>query len=233
MTGHIRRRGKSSWEIKFDLCPDPITRKRRSRHHSFKGTKREAPLQAARLVSAAGSGTYVDPSRITLAQYLDHWEANWAAGNVSPKTLERYRELLHNHVRPHIGAVVLQKLHPASLVELYGRLQREGRGPGRGLAPRTVGHVHRVVHRALGHAAQWGFVEQNVAKLVSPPRVPSTEAIILKADEVIELLKRIRGKSLYHMATLALATGMRRGELLALRWKDVDFDLGLIRVEQS
>jgi integrase len=233
MTGHIRRRGKSSWEIKFDLGRDPITSKRRIRYHSFKGTKRQAEVEAARLISAAATGSYIDPSRITVAQFIAHWEANWAAGNVSPKTFERYCELLRKHVRPYLGAIGLQKLRPATLAELYARLQREGRGDGEGLAARTVGHVHRVLHRALGHATQWGLVQQNVASLVSPPRVPSIEVSILRSNELNDLLKRLRGRSVYAIATLALATGMRRGELLALRWKDVDFERGLLQVEQS
>jgi integrase len=119
------------------------------------------------------------------------------------------------------------------LAELYGRLQREGGRKGKGLAARTVGHVHRVLHRALGHAVQWELVEQNVAALVSPPPVTETEIRILRGDEVTDLLQGLCGKSLHDIGTLALATGMRRGELLALRWKDVEFDRSLLRVEQS
>jgi integrase len=233
MTGHIRRRGKSSWEIKFDIGRDPVTRKRRTRYHSFKGTKRQAELEAARLITAAATGSYIDSSRMTVAQFITHWESNWAAGNVSPKTFERYDELLRKHVSPHLGSIALQKLRPAALAELYGRLQREGSRDRKGLAARTVGHVHRVLHRALGHAAKWGLVQQNVATLVSPPRITESEIRILRGDEVTHLLQQLHGKSVHAIATLGLATGMRRGELLALRWKDVDFDRGFVRVEQS
>jgi integrase len=102
-----------------------------------------------------------------------------------------------------------------------------------GLAPRTVGHVHRLLHRALGHAATWGVVQQNVASLVSPPRVASTEIEIIREDEIKAVLDKLRGRPLYMIATLALATGMRRGELLALRWQDVDLDAGKLRVQRS
>src|SRR5581483_9837069 len=95
--------------------------------------------------------------------------------NVSPKTLERYRELLKQHVRPHLGAVKLQKLRAVSLSELYAKLLREGRAKptasgNRGLSARTVGHVHRVLHKALVVAAEWGLVQQNVADIATPPR---------------------------------------------------------------
>jgi integrase len=233
MTGHVRRRGKASWEIKFDLGRDPLTGKRRIRYRSFKGTKRQAEIEAARSVAAASTGEYLDPTKTTVAQFLDRWERDWATGNVSPKTLERYSEILRKHIRPRIGAISIQKLQPVALSELYAALLREGRGKDVGLAPRTVGHVHRVLHRALGHAAKWGVVSRNVAGLVSPPRAVSTEIGFVQADRIGDLLKGLRSAAIYPLGALALATGMRRGELLALRWSDVDFDRSLLRVERS
>src|SRR5580704_1212655 len=100
MTGHIRRRGMGSWELKFDLGTDPLTGKRQTRYHSFKGTKREAESELVRLKAGVDKGEYVDPSKITLGQFLDRWET-WAATQVSAKTLERYKELLTLHVPPH------------------------------------------------------------------------------------------------------------------------------------
>src|SRR5580704_9638891 len=107
MTGHIRRRSDRSWEIKFDLGTDPVTGKRLTRYHSFKGTKREAEVELVRLKAGADRGEYVDPSKPTLAEFLDRWEA-WVATQVSAKTLERYKELTPHHVRPHLGASRIQ-----------------------------------------------------------------------------------------------------------------------------
>lgn len=228
MTGHVRRRGKASWELKFDAGRDPASGRRVTKFRSFKGTKRQAEIELARLITGAATGDVIDPSKTTVAEFLERWQRDWAAGNVSPKTLERYAELLRLHVLPAIGSTVLQKLRPAALAELYGKLQRDS-----GLAARTVGHVHRALHRALGHAAQWGLTGQNVAALVSPPRVQAAEITIVRADDIAGLLKRLRGRSIYPVASLAIATGMRRGELLALRWQDVDFDGARLRVEQS
>jgi integrase len=152
---------------------------------------------------------------------------------VSPKTLERYRQLLKNQIRPHIEQVRIQQLKPVDLNELYAKLLREGRGEKRGLSARTVGHAHRVLHRALGHAASWGVVHHNVAALVSPPRVTSTEIEILTEAEIRTIIQKLRGRTMSPIVTVALATGMRRGELLALRWKDVDLDRAKLRVERS
>jgi integrase len=228
MSGHIRRRGERSWEIKFDLGNDPQTGRRLTRYHSFKGTKRDAQAELTKLMAGAADGNYVNPSKATLAEYLDRWERDWAAVNVSPKTVERYAELLKHHVRPHLGAVRLQKLRPVNLGELYAKLLRES-----GLSARTVGHVHRVLHKALVIAAEWGLIQQNPADVAKPPPVASVEIKILTEADAATILRKMRGRSLYPIVALGLATGMRRGELLALRWRDIDFDAARLRVEHS
>jgi integrase len=232
-SGHIRRRGKASWELKFDVGTDSLSGRRITKFRSFKGTKREALAELARLITTANQGDYIDPSKATLAAFLDRWERDWATINVSPKTLERYIDLLRLHVRPHLGAVRIQKLQAAHLAELYARLLREGLGPDRGLSARTVGHVHRVLHKALAVAVEWGVVQRNAADLAKPPKVEDTEVEILDEAQVRDVLRKLRGDSLYTYAIVALATGMRRGEMLALRSSDVDLIKASIRVEQS
>jgi integrase len=153
--------------------------------------------------------------------------------NVSPKTLERYKQLLRLYVRPHLGSFRIQKLRAVHLNELYATLMRSGgseRGP---LAPRTVGHVHRVLHRALGHAATWGVIAQNVASLVTPPRVPEAEIQIITEEKIGTILRHLEGRSLRPVISFLLGTGARRGEALALRWGDIDFQKNVVRIERS
>ena len=114
MTGHIRRRGKRSWELKFDLSRDPVSGKRETRYHNVKGTKREALTELTRLSAEADRGNYIDASKETLSAFLDRWDRDWAATNVSPKTLERYRGIIRKQVRPHIGDVPSRSLGPFS-----------------------------------------------------------------------------------------------------------------------
>jgi integrase len=233
MTGHIRRRGKNSFELKFEVGADPVTGKRRIRYVSFKGTKRAAELELARLVAENAAGASVDPSKMTVAEFLDRWQRDFADTNLGAKTRERYAQLIKNQILPNLGNVVLQKLRPVHLSELYAKLQKTGRGPDRGLSARTVGHVHRLLHRALGHAATWGLAQQNVAALVGPPPVASTEISILSEDQIGAVLRHLEGRTLRIIVAVGLATGARRGELLAIRLKDIDLAAGMVRIERS
>jgi integrase len=233
MTGHIRRRGTRSWELKFDIGIDPVTGKRRIRYHSFKGTKREAELELARLVALNAAGDGIDPSKETLAEFARRWDRDWMSLNLSAKSLERYRQILRLYAIPHIGAVRMQRLRAAHLAELYANLLRTGGHEGRPLAPATVGYTHRVLHRMLGHAATWGVVATNVAALVRPPPVPEGEIMILTEEQIGAMLRHLDGRTLRPIVSFLLGTGARRGEALALRWKDVDFDSGIVRIERS
>jgi len=151
---------------------------------------------------------------------------------VSAKTLERYKELLTHHVKPHLGTRSIQKLRTVDLAERYGRLQSP-KPHGAGLAPRTVGHVHRLLHRVLGHAVKWAIIGNNPVTAAEPPRVQRTEIEILAPDQIKSVLDALRGRPLYPIVVIGLATGMRRGEMAALRWADIDFDGGKIRIERS
>jgi len=239
MTGHIRRRGAKSWELKFDAGADPLTGKRKTQYHSFKGTKREAEIALAKLIVSAAAGEYVDPSKLTIGAFLDNWENDWARGHLSPKTFERYVDLLKTHVRPRLGAARLQKIKPSDFVALYTELVQSGRkiqkDPKKmsGLSPQTVAYIHRILHRAFGHALTWGLISFNPLSGIEPPRAQRTEIAILSEEHVKDVLRKLRGRPMYLIAALGLATGMRRGELLALRWKDIDLDRAKLQINRS
>jgi integrase len=224
MKGSIRERSPGHWAIILDLHDDRGNRRRK--WHSFRGGKREAQAEAARLITELKSGGYVERHRQSLNEFLDRWERDWAVPNLSPKTCERYLELLRLHVRPHLGGKAIQSIGVQDLNALYADLHQR-------LAPRTIKHVHRLLHRVLGHAAKWGTIKRNVASLVDAPKVPVTEAAVLRLEEIPKMFAGLRGRILYPIAVTALGTGMRRGELCALRWQDVDLEGGGLRVERS
>lgn len=225
-TGHLRQRGADSWELKFEGPPDPLSGERRTRYRTFKGTQEQAELELDRLLLAVRERKYADPSKDTVADLLDRFDG-WLTTEVSPKTAERYRELLRLHVRPHLGPRRLDELKRVHFADLHKLLL------GAGLSARTVGHVHRVLHRALQQGVEWDLLKSNPAAAVRPPRVQDKDVEILTEAQVATVLHKLRGKPIYPIIALALATGCRRGELLGLRWKDLDLDAGRLRVAQS
>ena len=225
MRGHLRERSPGRWAIVIDVR-DPQTGKRKRRWHSFAGNKRQAQIECARLISEMDSGAVVDPSRITVAEFLDQFERDWIAIHTGARTAERYRGALA-HVRRELGNAQLQKVRAADVAALYATLSRTG------LAPRSVQMVHRVLHRALVQAKTWGVIRDNVTEVIKPPPAPDQEREILQPDRARELLRRLDGHPLHTLAVLALHTGARRNELLALRWQDIDLDAGRLRIETA
>lgn len=232
MTGNITRRGKSSWRLKFEVGErDALTGKRRTRYVTVRGTKKGAHAELIRVLAEVENGTAIDPSKVTVAEYVRVWLDG--ATHLAPKTLERYRELAEHQIIPHLGGTILQKLRPSQIAAWHTALLRSGGRNGRPLAPRTVGHAHRVLHSALARAAKVEVVSRNVAGVLAPPKVEAQEIESLTDVQIGEVLNRLKNHTLYPVVVTALGTGMRRGELCGLQWAAVNLDLASISVERS
>jgi integrase len=234
MSGHIRRRGERSFELKYEVGTDPRTGKRITKYQSFKGAKREAEAKLATLIAAVATGTHVEPTKVTVADFVrqrvDQWEAS---AKISAKTAARYRELTENQIAPHIGAKALQKLRPLDIEDWHTALRNSGRADGRGgVHPRTIGHAHRVLSKALTDAIKNRLIMSSVTKLERAPKVAEAEMVIVK-DLPAFLEKLKQSPRLYVPAMVSLFTGMRRGEVLALRWARVDLDKKMIQVREA
>src|SRR5262249_46168030 len=135
---------------------------------------------------------------------------------------------------PHLGDTPMQRLKPEKVEDWHSILRKRGGKGGRALAARTVGHAHRVLHRALQRAVESQVLSRNVASIKRPPKVEKGEGKILAPDQVKLVIEKLAGHPLYEIAVLDLATGMRRGELLALRLSDLDLDKAMTaRIERS
>jgi len=225
MKGHIRERSPGHWAIVLDIA-DPLTGRRRRRWHSFRGSKREAQRECARLIAEIGRGSYVERSKTAVGDFararIDQWEA---AGNITARSAERYRMLADKQIAPHIGARPLQRLTRLDIEAWHTTLRNAG------LAARTIGIAHAVLGKVLTDAEKDGLVVKNVCRIQRAPRVPARETVIVK--DVTALIEKLRGTRLYAIAVTALTTGARLGEILALRERNLDLDRGVIRVREA
>jgi integrase len=233
MSGHIRRRGSRSWELKYDI--DRADGQRQTRYKSFKGTRREAQAELAKLLASVADGAHVEPSKLTIAEYLRTRLERWRSmGTVSAKPAERYQQLIENQIAPFIGTKLLQKLTAEEVEAWHAKLLTAGRHDGTGgIATRTVRDAHRLLAKALREAQQHGLVLRNVCAIQRPPKVVSQGMQILTPEQVAGFAALLDGHEFAAVAVTALFTGMRRGELLGLDWGNVDLDAKLIKVCKS
>jgi integrase len=234
MRGHIRKRGRNSWEIKYDI--DRADGQRRTRYRSFKGTRREAQAELTRLLAQAQAGGHVEPRKLTVIEHVRNRVALWAAaGTISANTHERYQQLVDFQLaRFPIGSRPLQKLSTADIEAWHSALRTKGRHDGTGgVSTRTISHVHKILVKALCEGARHGLVLKNVATEERPPKIITKAMRILTPEQVSTLRAKLAGRSICAPAVTALFTGVRRGELLALPWSAIDLDRKLMEVHTA
>jgi integrase len=170
---------------------------------------------------------YIEPAKMPVREYLDRWLRDYAKPRVSPKTYKRYEQIVNGSLKPVLGDHALAKLRPLHIQEYYADALQKGRKDrSGGLSPQTVLHFHRLLHKALSQAVRWQLLARNPATAVEPPRAQRVQMRALDEKETATLIKSVEGRPLYLPTILAIAGGLRRGEILALRWQEVDFRTG-------
>jgi integrase len=239
MKGHIARKAGKGGRFRYypvlELPPDPVTGERRRKWHRGYDRKKDAEAALAKLVTSVHDHTYIEPTKTTVAEWVAEWLPSIRA-DVKRSTWESYRGNLETHVVPRIGGVPLQRLGRTHLASLYADLLEDGRvrGPG-GLSPTSVRYVHVVLKRCLRDAVRGGLVARNPAELIDAPKGGAKRSgfRVWDAEQAARFLRHVRDDRLAGLWTLAVGTGMRRGELLGLRWSDVDLEAGRLSVLQS
>jgi integrase len=231
MKGHIRERSPGHWAIVIDVPSQDG--KRKQRWSSFRGTKREAQIERARLIAELKNGTAVEPCRMTVTAFLERWIEHMR-GQVSPRSHERYAEIARKNLAPLLGGFTLTKLQPAHISQAYAKALTSGRRDGQGgLSARTVTHMHRVLREALQQALRWQILARNPADAVKPPKVERKQMKVLDADATAALIEAARPYRIFVPILLGVLCGLRRGEIAALRWRSVDLETGQLRVVAS
>jgi integrase len=234
--GHIRERSRGSFEIRYSLGTDPATGKRRVATATMKGNRKAAEKELRRLLRLLDTGEHVDPTRMTLRAWLTQWHET-KREEVSPKTHERYGEIINNFLIPALGALALARLTPSHIEKAYSDWATGGRRDGKpgGLSPLTRRYIHVVLRSALSRAVEQQLLARNPADVLSKrlPKAERKEMETYTPEQSAQHLESIKDTRTYWPVLIALATGMRRGEVLALRWKNIDLDRGTLRVMQS
>lgn len=231
---HVRQRGKAGrWYAVIDLGRGPDG-KRRQKWIALRRdirTKREAEAEARKLAVQRDEGELPSADRMTVAQLMEEW---WKFKNEdwSPSTRQLYREHIENNIVPLVGALRISKMTPREIEQFYRRLMK-GHSGKRPLQPQTVGVIHSMLSGAFKLAVRWELLPKNPFQNVSKPTGEPKPKTVLNADEFRRLTQELSSTRMALPVLMLGTTGLRRSELLALRWKNVDLDAGVVRVEEG
>jgi len=227
MRGSIIKRYENSYSIVINLGKDPATGKRKQQWYSVKGTKKDAERRLRELLTECDQGILIKPNKMTLAEYLKIWLRVYVWPNLAPRTAENYAHMIQKYIIPNLGQITLTALNPDHIQAYYSERLSNG------LTACTVRHHHTTLHTALKGAVKRGLLIRNPTDAVDPPRFTRPEMHTLSEYDLQRFLAAAQETEYYPLFYAALFTGLRRSELLALRWSDIDLLLCQIHVTRS
>jgi len=237
MAGSIERRGKDSWRLVVSAGTGPDGKQDKKTKTVNATSRREAEKLLAAFVVEVEKGLFIGTTKLTLAEFTQRWLRDYGETNLAPKTLYRYREMLNLRILPAMGHLKIEQIKPMHLLEFYKNLQEDGirldNKPGT-LSDRTILHHHRLLCALFNDAVEWQVIPYNPAGRVKPPKVKKKQAGYYNEKQAGALLEALETEPLKYkvLVILALATGARRGEVMGLEWKDVNFETDTIEVRQ-
>ncbi|MBE3585827.1 MAG: site-specific integrase [Thermoanaerobacter sp.] len=231
--GSISKRPDGRWMAQAVIGHDPATGKLKRITKYFR-TRQEAQDWLAQVRTEMVTGTFVEPARVTVGEWVDKWLNVYARQRVDITSYGLYETLVRCHIKPSLGGIELQKLRPIDIQQMYAEKLRNGRLDGKGgLSAETVTRIYNILHSALKQAMKEGLVTRNVAEAVDLPKIPKKEVKPLAREAVEKFLEAARKDRLYALFVMAIGTGLRRGELLGLKWEDINFEKGTLSVRRT
>lgn len=226
MRGMIIKRG-DSYRIKISLGKDSITGKYLSHYETVKGNKKDAEKRLNELIHQRENGSFIKPGKATLKDYLTSWLSDYCKHNLSPRTYELYSYICEKHIFPTLGNILLVELKPHHLQRLYADKLSSG------LSNRTVQIIHITLHKALKNAVKTGLIVRNIVEAVDSPKIQRREMSVMSEADLHIFLDYAKDTPYYALFYTSLFTGMRRSELLALKWSDIDLVLCQLSVTRT
>jgi integrase len=220
--GSVYRRKDGLWVGQYKIhSPNRAKTK-----YIYAKSRKDAATKLAKAIADRDSGLVFDSASLTVGGYLDRW-LDAIRGTVRERTWKRSEEIVRIHLVPSLGKTRLNRLSALQLQSLYNSKLDSG------LSARTVRMIHTILHKALKQAVKWSLIPRNITEAVDPPREQKQEIKPLNEEEVRTLLKAVRGDKLEALYVVAITTRMRSGELLGLRWEDIDLQAGIIQVKRT
>lgn len=233
MRGHIRGLPSGSWGIMVYLGSEGKRKKYYT--ETVHGSKEEAERRLTTVLKELDDQTFVPPAKMTYGEFLTKWLTDYAKISLRQTSYEMYETLIRVHIMPALGMIPLKKLTPMgiqSFLTAKALGKRADKKKGR-LAPSTVKHIHDIIKISLNSAVKWGLLARNPALMADPPKVEKRRLEVWDAEQASVFWDAAKTDRYFAAYLLAITTGMRRGEVLGLRWSDLDLDRAVLRVNQQ
>ncbi len=237
--GNIRKRKDGRWEGRYTAGRDPVTGKQIFKNVLGK-TQAEVKEKLQKTLAQAGKIDFTKTGKYTVGAWMEVWFENVAKIKVRASSHQTYRGYIDHHIAPNIGDLPLEKLTTMDLQKFYRKLLTKGRverkeaeKQPKGLSAKTVRNINQVISSAIDFAVAQKIIPENPCKAVALPKVEHKEMQTIPAEQLQAFLQEAKATGVYEMYYIELATGLRRGELLGLKWTDIDWKNGIIKVRRQ